>query len=69
MATSDIIPRVSTFFHCVLFQTIALLLNDYSSLLLKPNATKILVDQYLGNEGGVDSCSQTVEQVGDRHLL
>ena len=27
-------------------QTVALLLNDYSTLLLKANATEVLVDQY-----------------------
>ena len=46
MATSDTTPRVSTSFIVSGFQTLVLL-SDCSALLLKANATEVLVDQYL----------------------
>ena len=50
MATSDTTPRVSTLFYSFsffFFQKVTLFPSDYSALLLKANATEVLVDQYL----------------------
>ena len=46
MATSDSTPRVLPSFTVSCFKTVALLLSDCSALLLKANATEVLVDQY-----------------------